>query len=387
MLVAAWLRLGAFASGLRAVIAGGLFVLCSLGLFLLLRKAGFNFEGENFARLLPSFLVVLGILAGGYLLLLPAPLIPYPRTLRVEASGAHNPLAREAVIEVVSLSPGEPIPQKRVVIRSGWNWREGSLVAEGDQPAVFDYVSRPPEDMRILFRSGPSAGIVQITWNGQVFERDLYAAKKGEVEFSRVEHIPWWALPTRWKLLVAGVFLAEFGALAGLAYAISLLAQWAGIRMPAKGLWALAILLLGVSVCNLSEKIDGSVLPEHRFEYLAAGRASKYTNPELAKKYHAITTLTIDEELAQDASFKMYQRVFGSIPEQMRDYSCHLSAEEAAALLQQPALRYDFLREKFGKEIILIAAGEERSFWGLCTDTQILLVAESLLPERLRPRP
>lgn len=109
-------------------------------------------------------------------------LLVQPEMLEITISGDRNAKSTGAAVELFYITTDNGDVSFLAFSYDGeWERRSSSLYTSGENPAALTWVGRPGRNMKAVFRSSPTSGIVSLTRDGAVQQVDLYASADGEV--------------------------------------------------------------------------------------------------------------------------------------------------------------------------------------------------------------
>jgi len=103
---------------------------------------------------------------------------PSFHTLKVVATGQHNPQAKGSEVWLYSIQTGNGLELNRanLSLSQGWEYRDSTLLSYKEQPAIIEYIGFINGDLTLTFGSHPWSGQVRILLDDNEKVVDLYSA-------------------------------------------------------------------------------------------------------------------------------------------------------------------------------------------------------------------
>lgn len=113
--------------------------------------------------------------------LLPVSVFPLQHHLEITATGQKNQLAQGSEVWLAAVQTGgiNITPRLDKICHGDWSINDSLLVSSENQPSNLNCLVKTDGQIYLKFGTHPWSGIVRITLNGQVIERDLFSATSG----------------------------------------------------------------------------------------------------------------------------------------------------------------------------------------------------------------
>ncbi len=180
----------------------------------------------GFSRRAKLIWVGVSLLVGGLMLVvipvsvsIPTPESPIPHTLKLVATGQKNPQAQASQVWLrLRRADGNEIPLTEMQADSCWETvADGTIRCLAPQPAHLTWQGFLQGDAILLFTAHPWSGIVEVRWDGQTQQLDLYDS----IGISRMVTLPWQSNQTSAPILMIALYGAYTLSLGLLVFGVS----------------------------------------------------------------------------------------------------------------------------------------------------------------------